>query len=287
MWCRTKLFEIDIAVKNCFSADVTRESGDAAAFVLMQRADGIVTITLNRPQVKNAMPFAGWARLRDAIRSVDPISDRVVVLTGAGVDFCSGADLGAPSTGGHQVDDMRIVSETCLALHRLAVPTIARVDGVAVGAGMNLSLVCDFVVASTRARFSEIFVKRALSVDFGGSWLLPRLVGMARAKELVLLGDFIDAPEAKEIGLLHRVVEPDELDPVVADLADRLTAGPRLAMAGSKALLNGAFDVTFERALDDEARAQAVSVSSPDAVEAMEAFLQKRPADFRTNKEKR
>jgi enoyl-CoA hydratase/carnithine racemase len=260
---------------------VNDDPGDGADHVLLARRDGVLTITLNRPRVKNAMTWPGWTRLREAVRSVDPLADRVVVVTGAGADFCAGADLGGPLTGGHQVDDMRIVGDACLALHRLPVPTIARVDGVAVGAGMNLALVCDFVVATNRARFSEIFVKRAMSVDFGGSWLLPRLVGLHRAKELVLLGDIIDARQAQELGLLNRVVEPADLDKIVDELADRLAAGPRLAMAQSKALLNNAFDVTLERALDDEGRAQAISVSSPDAAEAIEAFLQKRPADFR------
>lgn len=254
---------------------------DPADTVLLDRCDGVLTITLNRPRVKNAMRWPDWTRLRDAVRSMDPLTDRVVVVTGAGGDFCAGADLGGPPTGGHQVDDMRIVGDACLALHRLPVPTIARVDGVAVGAGMNLALVCDFVIASTRARFAEIFVKRAMSVDFGGSWLLPRLIGLRRAKELVLLGDIVDAGVADEYGLLHKLVDAAELDKAVGDLADRLAAGPRLAMAGSKALLNDAFDTTLERALDEEARAQAVSVSSPDAAEAIEAFLHKRPADFR------
>jgi 2-(1,2-epoxy-1,2-dihydrophenyl)acetyl-CoA isomerase len=255
--------------------------------VLVGRSGGVVTVTLNRPRVKNAMGRQGWAQLRDAIRSLDPAEDRVVVMTGAGEDFCAGADLTGPPVGGHPMDGMRIVADTCLALHRLPVPTIARVDGVAVGAGMNLALVCDFVVASTRARFSEIFVKRALSVDFGGSWLLPRLVGLRRAKELVLLGDIIDAAQADEIGLLYKVVDAGKLDAAVADLAGRLASGPRLAMAESKALLNGAFDVTLERALDEEGRAHAVSISSPDAAEALEAFRQKRPANFRASTENR
>ncbi|MGH3763430.1 enoyl-CoA hydratase/isomerase family protein [Actinophytocola sp.] len=260
---------------------MTTDPAATKDFVLLERSDGILTITLNRSRVKNAMTWDGWTRLRDAVWSVDPLSDRVVVITGAGTDFCSGADLGGPATGGHQVDDMRIVADACLALYRLPMPTIARVDGVAVGAGMNLALVCDFVLASSRARFAEIFVKRAMSVDFGGSWLLPRLVGLRRAKELVLLGDTIDAAQAMEIGLLHRVVDADELDKAVAELADRLAAGPRLAMAGSKALLGDAFDVSLSRALEEEGRAQAVSMSSPDAVEAIEAFAQKRPANFR------
>lgn len=253
--------------------------------VLVDRRDDVMTITLNRPRVKNAMTLSGWEQLRGAIRSANPVDDRVVVVTGAGQDFCAGADLTGSPAAGHQIDRMRIVGDTCLALHRLPVPTIARVDGVAVGAGMNLALVCDFVVASSRARFSEIFVKRAMSVDFGGSWLLPRLVGLRRAKELVLLGDIIDAAEADAIGLLHKVVAPDKLDAVVTDLANRLADSPRLAIAGSKSLLNGAFEVTLERALDDEARAQAVSLASPDAAEAIEAFLQKRPATFRTRTE--
>ena len=254
-------------------------SGEAPA-VLVTRAGSVVTITLSRPRVKNAMTRAGWAELRDAVRAVDPVRDRVAVVTGAGDDFCAGADLNGPPGGDHLVDDMRIVGDACLALHRLAVPTIARVDGVAVGAGMNLALACDFVVASSRARFGEIFVRRALSVDFGGSWLLPRLVGLRQAKELVLLGDIIGATQARDIGLLHEVVDAGQLDGVVGDLAGQLAAGPRLAIAGSKALLNGAFDVTLERALDDEARTQAVCVASPDAAEAREAFLQKRPPGF-------
>ena len=249
--------------------------------LLIDRSDGVLTITLNRPRVKNAVTLAGWAALRDAFRSVDPLSDRVVVVTGADGDFCAGADLDARGTrdrtGAHQVDDMRVVGDACLALHRLPVPTIARVDGVAVGAGMNLALACDFVVASTRARFSEIFVRRAMSVDFGGSWVLPRLVGLHRAKELVLLGDIIDAGTAREIGLLHRVTDVTELDAAVVALAARLAAGPRLAMAGSKALLNNSFDRTLEQALDDEGRTQAISTSSPDVDEAVEAFRQKRP----------
>lgn len=264
---------------------MTGSACDAAPFVLVERADGIATITLNRPRVKNAMTWAGWSQLRDAVRSVDQVEDRVVVVTGAGGDFCAGANLAGPSTGGQQIDDMRLINDTCLALHRLAVPTIARVDGVAVGAGMNLALVCDFVVASTRARFSQIFVQRALSVDFGGSWLLPRLVGQRRAKELVLLGDIIDAGQADDIGLLHKLVDPDKLDGAVSELADRLASGPRLALAASKALLNGAFDVTLERALDEEARAQTINAASPDAAEALDAFVNKRSANFRVGKE--
>ena len=250
------------------------------------RQDDVVTITLDRPKVKNAMPMQGWAELRDAFRSVRQGADRVLVLTGSGSDFCAGADLGGPATGDHHLVDMKIVSDMCIALYRLPIPTVARVDGVAVGAGMNLALACDFVVATSRSRFSEIFVNRALSVDCGGSWLLPRLIGIHRAKELVLLGDVIDAAQAREIGLIRTVVEQPDLDAAVGELVDRLAAGPSMAISQSKQLLNNAFDVTLEHALDGEARAQTVNNASDDAAEALDAFLHKRPNDFRRSRDK-
>ncbi|MEV5848679.1 enoyl-CoA hydratase-related protein [Streptomyces sp. NPDC051985] len=266
---------------------MTHMADDGAGSVLVERAAGVATITLNRPRTKNAMSWPAWDRLSAAVRSVDPVVDRVVVITGAGEDFCAGADLSGAASGRSQLDDMGVLTELCLALHRLPMPTIARVDGVAVGAGMNLALVCDFVIASTRARFSQIFVQRALSVDFGGSWLLPRLVGLRRAKELVLLGDIIDARRARELGLLHEVVDADKLDAAVADLADRLASGPRLALRGSKALLNSSLDLTLEQALDNEARTQVISMASPDITEALEAFQQRRPANYRASHEEK
>src|SRR5690606_33738744 len=119
------------------------------------------------PDRRNAVTERGWHLLLEALRSVDPQHDRVVVLSGAGADFCSGADLGDDYSAVSDLDRVAVLGETCLTLHRLPMPTIARVDGVAVGAGMNLALACDFVVASRRSRFSQIFVRRGLSVDFG------------------------------------------------------------------------------------------------------------------------
>ncbi|MBE1535893.1 enoyl-CoA hydratase/isomerase family protein [Actinomadura algeriensis] len=262
--------------------------------LLASRAHGILTITLDRPARRNAMTAHGWAALRDVLRDVDPRRDRAVLLTGAGETFCAGADLADTAeneTGDGDgdgdgdddlgdLDGMRIVGEACLTLHRVPVPTIAAVDGAAVGAGMNLALACDFVVAADRARFSQIFVRRALSVDFGGSWILPRLVGLHRAKELVLRGEFISAGRAREMGLVHEVVPPDRLAAAAGALAAELAAGPQLALMQSKALLNGAFEVSLERALDEEARAQALNLASAEAAEAFEAFREKRPADF-------
>lgn len=145
---------------------------------------------------------------------------------------------------------------------------------------MNLALGCDLVVATARARFSQIFVKRGLSVDFGGSWLLPRLVGLHRAKELAFLGEIISGAQAKEFGLIHRLVPPEALDAAVDELVTALRNGPPVALAGTKALLNNAFDVTLQQALDDEARVQAVNLGLHDAQEAAQAFRDKRQPVF-------
>ena len=175
---------------------------------------------------------------------------------------------------------MRHITDVCLALHRIPQPTIAKVRGVAVGAGLNMALACDLIVASDDARFSEIFAKRGLSLDFGGSWLLPRLVGMHRAKELALLAEIIGAAQAAEMGLVNRVLPDDEVDEFVADWAARLAAGPPIALAMSKRLLNNSLAVTLEEALDDEGLSQTVNFGTKDTVEAIQAFVQKRDPVF-------
>lgn len=249
--------------------------------VLFERVDQVARITLNKPRRKNAIGPAGWRELRDVLNGVDPNIDRVVVVTGAAADFCAGADLTEHDADLSDLDGMRLVNSACLALHRLSVATIARVDGVAVGAGMNLALACDFVVATTRARFSQIFIKRGLSVDCGGSWLLPRLVGLHMAKELVLLGDLLDAGAAQARGLVHRVVEADRLDQAVDELAQRLTLNAPVAARLCKTLLNDSFDITLEQALENEAHCQTINLSLEDAAEALAAFQEKRQPNFR------
>jgi 2-(1,2-epoxy-1,2-dihydrophenyl)acetyl-CoA isomerase len=251
--------------------------------LLVDRCDGIVTVTLDRPQRKNAINGAMWDELLAVFREVaDRDSDRVLVLTGAEGNFCSGADLAGEEGDrrSHQLAVMRHVGDVCLALYRLPQPTIAKVRGFAVGAGMNLALICDLVVADDTARFSEIFARRGLSIDFGGSWLLPRRIGMHRAKELALLADIIGADEAERIGLVNRVVRAEELDGVVSDWAGRLAAGPPIALAQTKRLLNNAVGMTLEQALDEEGAAQTVNASTADTREAMRAFLDKRDPTF-------
>jgi 2-(1,2-epoxy-1,2-dihydrophenyl)acetyl-CoA isomerase len=211
----------------------------------------------------------------------------VLVITGAGDGFCSGADLTDPQNAedlqggvGGGVRSMRVVGRAALRLHELPIPTIAAVNGVAAGAGCNLALGCDLVVASDRARFSEIFSKRGLSVDFGGSWLLPRLIGMQRAKELVFLADIIDASEADRIGLVNRVVPHDELLATTRELAQRLAALPPVQLSISKRLLNQSFSVTMADALEFEDIAQVLNFQSADTAEAVLAFVEKRAPTF-------
>jgi enoyl-CoA hydratase/carnithine racemase len=250
--------------------------------LLVDRADHIVTVTMNRPEKKNAANNTMWRELLDTFEEIaDRPDDRVMVLTGAGGAFCSGADLTSDADDGtHQLVKMRHISDVALALHRIPKPTIAKVGGVAAGAGCNLAIGCDLVVASDDARFSEIFAKRGLSVDFGGSWLLPRLIGLHKAKELAFFADIVSAKEAADFGIVNRVVAATDLDRFVDDWARRLAAGPPLALSMDKTMLNNAFSVSMDEALEDEARCQAVNFGTSDTAEAIQAFVQKREPRF-------
>jgi 2-(1,2-epoxy-1,2-dihydrophenyl)acetyl-CoA isomerase len=252
--------------------------------LLLDRApNGVVTVTLNRPEKKNAMNAAMFNELLAVFREVgDSVSDRVLVVTGAGDAFCSGADLGERGNDTrHPLLRLHWVADIALALHRIPKPVIAKVNGIAAGAGMNLALGCDLIVASETARFSEIFARRGLSVDFGGSWLLPRLIGMHRAKELAFFADIVSAKEAAELGLVNRVLPASQIDAFVADWADRLAAGPPLALSMTKRLLTNSFSMTMDEALEAEGLAQSVNAGTEDAPEAIRAFLEKREPKFR------
>ena len=250
--------------------------------LIVERDGGVVTVTMNRPAKKNAANGHMWEELREVFAEVaDCDDDRVLVVTGAGDAFCSGADL---SDSGSRPRDglarMRHIGDTALALHRLPKPTIAKVNGVAAGAGANLAFGCDLIVASESARFSEIFARRGLSVDFGGTWLLPRLVGLHKAKELAFLAEVIPAAEAERLGLVNRVVPGDRLDAFVDDWAHRLASGPPLALSMTKTMLNNSLMVSMDQALEDEARSQTVNFGTSDFTEAISAFLEKREPHF-------
>ena len=251
--------------------------------ILIDRADDVITITLNRPERKNAITGAMWGRLMETFSAVGKnAEDRVLVITGAGGAFCSGADLTAiDDIAGGGLARMRGVGAAAQALHDLPKPTIAKVTGIAAGAGANLALGCDLIVASDEARFSEIFSARGLSLDFGGSWLLPRLVGLHRAKELAFFADIISAKEAEDFGLVNRVVPANELDAFVDEWARRLAAGPPIALSMTKRMLNNSLTSTLAESLESEAVSQVVNFGTSDMAEAMRAFAEKRAPNFK------
>lgn len=251
------------------------------ATVLLSRDGGVATVTLNRPSRRNALDLDAWGALRTTLVDVgrDP-EVRAVVLTGAGGAFCAGADLGENRESMHPLTRMRWINECALSLFELPKPTIAKVDGPAVGAGWNLALGCDLVVASPGARFSQIFAKRGLSIDVGGSWLLPRVVGLQQAKRLALLAEMIDAEEALRLGLVTWIKPADELDSFVAEKAAQLAATPPVAVAQTKTLLQQGVDTTLREAMENEARAQAVNFATEDAPAAFAAFVNKTEAVY-------
>src|SRR4051794_9037869 len=244
--------------------------------VVLTSAGGVTTITLNRPERKNAIDESMWRMLTAILQRVrnDP-DTRVVVLQGAGGDFCSGADVGKSAHEEHPVPRLRRIGDVALALFELPMPVIAKVSGVAAGAGCNLALACDLVVASDKARFTEIFTRRGLSIDFGGSWLLPRIVGLQQAKRLALLAEVIDAAEALRLGMVTWIRPEDELDDFVADVAQKLAALPPIALVQTKALLNDGVGADLPAAIRNEAAAQAVNFATEDAPAAFRAFLDK------------
>jgi enoyl-CoA hydratase/carnithine racemase len=252
--------------------------------LLVERDGGIVTVTLNKPEKKNAVDPEQWvelSRIWDDIAR-NPRRDRAVVLTGAGGDFCSGADLWlAPGEEPpHQITAMRSVSKAIQGLHELPQPTIAKVPGVAAGAGCSLALGCDLVVAGATARFSMIFAKRGLALDGGASWVLPRLLPLHKAKELAFFADMLSAEQAEDFGLVNHVVADDELDGFVADWAGRLAAGPPIALGLTKRLLNDSWSRTLHEALEAEGMAQSITLQSKDTEDAFAAFVEKRDPDF-------
>ena len=259
--------------------------------LIVERDDsGVVTVTLNRPEKKNALSVQMTLELTQVLDEIaDSRDDHVLVLTGAGDAFTSGADLspekgessfGGSTSVGQSLQGMRRLGRLITRLHDLPQPTIAAVNGVAVGAGCNIALGCDLVIASDTARFSEIFARRGLSIDGGGSWLLPRLIGLHKAKELAFLAEIISAEEAERYGIVNRVVPAGDLEKVVAELAQRIAAQPPIQLSITKKLLNQSFSVTMAEAVEFEDVAQTLAFQSQDTAEAMAAFLEKREPKF-------
>lgn len=258
------------------------ESKTLETLILDVADNGIATVTMNRPEKKNAANFTMWRELRETWNEISIAPDiRAVIMTGAGDAFCSGADLGGDAPKMHQLQSMNLIHKTIQALYSIMVPVVAKVNGVAAGAGMNMALACDLIVASDSARFSEIFAKRGLSVDFGGTWILPRLIGLHKAKELAFFADVISAEEAKEFGFVNHVVPDSELDDFVAQWSQRLASGPPLALAMTKRLLTLNATADFSTALEGEGMAQTINFYTSDTNEAVSAFLEKREPQFK------
>jgi 2-(1,2-epoxy-1,2-dihydrophenyl)acetyl-CoA isomerase len=265
-------------------------SDPTANAITISRDQGVATITMNRPEARNALTPELFARLGQLFDEVagNP-DDRVLILTGVGDAFSAGADL---TGGGESVARLargylaraqfaREAIAPALALHRVAKPTIAAVNGVAAGGGCNLALGCDIVFAAESARFVEVFVDRALALDYGGTWLLPRLVGLQRAKDLAFRGDPISAPEAQAMGLVLEVVPDAAILAHATAYARRLAAKPPIALSLIKSGINRATTQGFEDMLEFEADAQAACLGSDDFREAMLAWHQKRDGEYR------
>jgi 2-(1,2-epoxy-1,2-dihydrophenyl)acetyl-CoA isomerase len=257
--------------------------------ILLTRDAGVATITLNRPELKNALTPEHFALLSERFEEVaaNP-EDRVLVLTGSGGAFCSGADLKGGGDAAKRIGQgpiaraqfTREAIEPALKLHRLPKPTIAAVNGVAAGGGCNLALGCDIVFAAESARFAQVFVNRGLSVDYGGTWLLPRLIGMQKAKDLAFRGDVIGSQQALELGLALEVVPDAELMKRVDEYARNLVAKPPIALSLIKSGMNRLMSASFEEGLEFEADAQATCLGSNDFREAMVAWMKKRDGQY-------
>ncbi|OPY72129.1 MAG: putative enoyl-CoA hydratase echA8 [Syntrophorhabdus sp. PtaU1.Bin058] len=254
--------------------------------ILFEKADGVATITLNRPDKLNA--FAGNMReeLLGAVMAGGRDKDvRVLVITGAGKAFCAGGDVNELAAGTNAkpagaTNERYTMSKIVLEINSMEKPVIASVNGAAVGGGCNLALACDIRIASELAKFGEAFTKRGVHPDWGGIYLLPRLVGYAKAAELIFSGDLVDAREALRIGLVNRVVPHDTLRAATQELALRIARNAPLPVALAKRGLQRFYEMDLAQAVDYEAFALSICASSEDMKEGFKAFLEKREPEF-------
>lgn len=273
------------------SSEFSAANGNDFSTLLFEASDAIGRITLNRPEKRNALSPKMAEELTQILRRLEADREiRVVSIRGAGGHFCSGGDLApdeanAPARDGSPasitLDIMnRIYGELIRTLHNFPKPVIALVEGVAAGAGANLAFVCDLVYATPSARFSEIFVKRGLGLDCGGSWILPRLIGLQKAKELAFFGDWVSSEEALSIGLVSALYPEADLASKADEKLRILAKRPPIALAQIKQSLHRASAVSMNEALEIEAVTQAMCSASDDCAEGMRAFLEKREPVF-------
>lgn len=258
------------------------------SFLFEKTATGVATITLNRPERLNALTFEVYRELTDTFAALKDEADvRAVVITGAGRAFCSGGDVHdiIGELFSRDIEGLleftRMTCELIANIRALPKPVIASLNGTTAGAGACIALAADIRIASEQAKIAFLFVKVGLSgADMGAAYLLPRVVGLAKATELLYTGDFISAPEAETIGLYNRVVPSDQLATTTRELAERLAGGPAFALSKTKEMLNREMNMSLSAALECEAQAQAVCMQHPDYREAYEAFVGKREPKF-------
>ncbi|MFF4103389.1 enoyl-CoA hydratase/isomerase family protein [Streptomyces sp. NPDC001903] len=263
-------------------------TGSTEDEVLHRIESGVSWITLNRPEAMNAVTWDQRERVIALLAeaSADP-GVRAVVVTATGKGFCAGADLrGAPAAPGERVagDVARMIR---LGAQRLITavldcekPVLAAVNGTAAGIGAHLALACDLVIAAESARFIEVFVRRGLVPDGGGAYLLPRLIGPQKAKELMFFGDAVPAAEAERLGLVNRVVPAEGLEAAAREWAERLAQGPTRALALAKQLVNASLDGDRAAALAAEATAQEINMTTADANEGVASFVERRSPKY-------
>jgi enoyl-CoA hydratase/carnithine racemase len=258
------------------------------SFLFETDEHGVATITLNRPERLNALTFAVYRELTDVFAALANEKDvRVVVITGTGRAFCSGGDvhdiIGELFSRNMEglLEFTRMTCELIQKMRALPKPVITSLNGTTAGAGACIALASDIRLASENAKIAFLFVKVGLSgADMGAAYLLPRVVGLAKATELLYTGDFISAAEAERIGLYNRVVPAADLAAATNELAQRLAKGPGFALAKTKEMLNREMHMNLEAALESEAQAQAICMQHPDYREAYEAFVAKRTPQF-------
>jgi enoyl-CoA hydratase/carnithine racemase len=261
--------------------------------ILFDKRDTIATITINRPQVMNACTINTYAEIADALRDAEADdSIKVVVLTGAGRGFCSGDDVREiflnpevsqqrPSAR-DEVEQWRRHDPVALDfLITYPKPTIASVNGAAVGYGCDLALMCDMRICSEKARFGEVFIRRGLIPEAGGLLILPRLVGLARAYELILSGDIISAAEAERIGMVNKVVPDDQLATATAEFAAKFAAQAPLAQRLAKEALRVGLNLNLPYFFDYQRHGQHLMLTSKDHIEGAKSFIEKRAANFK------
>jgi enoyl-CoA hydratase/carnithine racemase len=253
-----------------------------------QLVDGIATVTLDRPDSLNSLTFDVYAELRDTFRALEHEADvHAVVLTGAGRGFCSGGsvhDIIGPlfaMSAAERLVFTRMTGALIGAIRQLRKPVVAAINGIAAGAGAVMALACDFRVMAEPAKIAFLFVRVGLAgADMGAAWLLPQVVGLARATEILMLGEPIVAAEALRIGLTNRVVAVEQVLPEAQALAQKLARGPRFALGMTKEMLNREPGMSLEEALEAEAQAQQICMATRDFKEAYEAFVAKREPRF-------